>query len=86
MIYLVGSVGSTSLAMIFPPIMHILTFSYDNSLSKTSLVMDIFIIVFGVLGAVSGIYSSFVDIVWNFQHHPGTLRSASLLNSTRTGF
>lgn len=81
MISLVGSIGCTALAIIFPAVIHILTFSYDKSLSTPSLIKDIIIIIFGVLGSVSGVYASIIDMIWNLQH-PGVPQGTVFHNSS----
>lgn len=63
-ISLVGAFSSSALALIFPPIIHLITF-WPNKLGKYRWKMwkDIAIIVFGVLGFLLGSYVSILNII-----------------------
>ena len=66
LISLVGAVGSTSLAIILPAAIHILTFHYDQTLSRLVFTKDLLIIIFGGLGAAAALFATIVDIVKHF--------------------
>ena len=74
-ISLIGSVASASLALIFPPLFHILTFR-KVGLSKFAYAKDILIILFGVIAFAFGGYTSVADIIKGF------IPSHKLHNST----
>jgi len=61
-ISLVGAVSSSTLALIFPPIIEIVTF-WHKGFGKHSWILwkDIFIMIFGLLGFIFGSYVS----IWN---------------------
>ncbi|XP_046387616.1 proton-coupled amino acid transporter-like protein CG1139 isoform X2 [Ischnura elegans] len=63
-ISLVGAVSSSTLALIFPPFIEIITF-WDKGLGKYNWVLwkDIFIMIFGLLGFGFGTYASIMNIV-----------------------
>lgn len=63
-ISLVGAFSSSALALIFPPLIEIITFSTDKQgISKWMLWKDIFIIIFGFIGFAVGTYCSFLNIL-----------------------
>lgn len=62
-ISLVGAVSSSTLALIFPPLIEIVTF-WDNGLTKQMFCKDMAIMVFGVLGFIFGTYASVHDIFY----------------------
>ena len=70
-ISLVGAVSSSTLALIFPPVIEIITF-WDNGYGKYRWILwkDIFIMVFGLLGFGFGSYVS----IWNIIH-PETIQA-----------
>lgn len=70
-ISLVGAVSSSTLALIFPPIIEIITF-WDKGFGKYSWILwkDIFIMIFGLLGFAFGSYVS----IWNIIH-PETIQA-----------
>lgn len=61
-ISLVGAVSSSTLALIFPPIIEIVTF-WDKGLSPLTIFKDILIMVFGILGFIFGSYVSLSNIL-----------------------
>lgn len=63
-ISLVGAVSSSTLALIFPPLIEIITF-WPNNLGKNYWVLwkDIAIMVFGILGFIFGTYTSIAQIL-----------------------
>uniref|UniRef100_A0A0A9W394 Proton-coupled amino acid transporter 1 n=1 Tax=Lygus hesperus TaxID=30085 RepID=A0A0A9W394_LYGHE len=60
-ISLVGALSSSTLALIFPPIIEIITF-WDYGLSKKTIFKDLFIALFGFTGFLFGTYASLHDI------------------------
>ena len=77
-ISLVGAFSSSALAIIFPPMLHILTFSYDSTLTLPELFKDLAIALLGILGFAAGSYSSVWQIVQGFQHHSGSANSTNV--------
>ncbi|KAL6953110.1 hypothetical protein U1Q18_048996 [Sarracenia purpurea var. burkii] len=61
-ISLVGSVSSSMLALIFPPLIELVTF-WDAGISRYTIAKDIFIALFGLLGFVAGSYTSILNIL-----------------------
>lgn len=63
-ISLVGAVSSSTLALIFPPLIEIITF-WPNKLGQNNWVLwkDIAIMVFGILGFIFGTYTSIAQIL-----------------------
>ncbi|XP_018022023.1 proton-coupled amino acid transporter 2-like [Hyalella azteca] len=68
-ISLVGAMASSTLALIFPPLLHSLTF-YDT-ISCLSLTKNMLIMVFGVVCFVTGSYYSLAAIIRALQHPTG---------------
>ncbi|XP_064636410.1 proton-coupled amino acid transporter 1-like isoform X2 [Lineus longissimus] len=68
LISLIGALSSSSLALIFPPIIEIATYWPDNKLGryKWMLWKDILIVVFGLLGFVTGTFVSLKEIIVAF--------------------
>lgn len=66
-ISLVGAFSSSALALIFPPIIEIMTFWNNGTISRWMFWKDIFIMVFGIIGFVFGSYVSVLNILYN--HH-----------------
>jgi len=64
-ISLIGSVASSGLALIFPPLFHILTFR-NNGLTRLEFMKDIFIMFIGFIAFIIGGFYSIVDIVEGF--------------------
>lgn len=63
-ISLVGAVSSSTLALIFPPLIEIITF-WPNKLGKHNWVLwkDVGIMLFGILGFIFGSYASIMEIL-----------------------
>ncbi|XP_022905511.1 proton-coupled amino acid transporter-like protein pathetic isoform X2 [Onthophagus taurus] len=63
-ISLVGAFSSSALALIFPPILHIITF-WPNKLGKYywQLYKDLLILLFGIIGFLLGSYVSILNIL-----------------------
>lgn len=64
-ISLVGALGGSYLSIIFPAILHMVTY-WEDGLSWPSTVKDIFIVVFGLAGFATGTYASILAIVKAF--------------------
>lgn len=62
-ISLVGAVSSSTLALIFPPIIEMVTFYPNYGKNNWILWKDLFVLVFGVLGFVFGTYASVNQIL-----------------------
>lgn len=60
-ISLVGSVSSSILALIIPPLIEMATF-WNSGISKVTITKDVFITLFGLLGFFAGSYTSIVNI------------------------
>lgn len=62
-ISLIGAVSASTLALIFPAIIEIITF-YPNRLGKYSWMLwkDIGIIIIGILGFIFGAYASILEL------------------------
>ena len=69
-ISLVGSVGCTALAIIFPILIHILTLASegDGRIPLSTFFKDGFIMVAGVLMLVFGTYTSVARIIQRYKH------------------
>jgi len=68
MISLVGALASSSLALIFPPLIEIITFSAEGErLSKITLIKNVFIMVLGVVGFTTGTVSALQEIIKTFE-------------------
>lgn len=63
-ISLVGAISSSTLALIFPPIIEIVTF-WDHGLGKWNWILwkDIAIMIFGIMGFVFGSFTSIMQIL-----------------------
>ncbi|XP_040831809.1 proton-coupled amino acid transporter 3-like [Ochotona curzoniae] len=61
-ISLVGSVSSSALALIIPPILEITTF-YSEDLSGATIAKDIMISFLGLLGCIFGTYQALYDLI-----------------------
>ncbi|CAM6031414.1 unnamed protein product, partial [Sphagnum compactum] len=62
-ISLVGAVSSSTLALIFPPIIEIVTFYPDFGKHNWVLWKDLLVLIFGVFGFVFGTYVSLIQIL-----------------------
>lgn len=64
-ISLVGAVSSSTLALIFPPIVEIVTF-WPDGLGRHNWIFwkDLLIILFGLLGFVFGTYTSLLHLLY----------------------
>jgi len=65
-ISLVGAVSSSTLALIFPPLIEIVTFWPNGGLGKNYWILwkDISIMIFGILGFIFGTYTSVEQILY----------------------
>ncbi|XP_051700352.1 proton-coupled amino acid transporter 3 isoform X4 [Oryctolagus cuniculus] len=72
-ISLVGSVSSSALALIIPPLLEITTF-YSEDLSCATIAKDIMISILGFLGCIFGTYQALYDLIQPVNH--------SIANST----
>ncbi|KAK7079824.1 hypothetical protein SK128_017929 [Halocaridina rubra] len=68
-ISLVGAVSSSALALIFPPILEIVTFWPDKGKYNSRLIKSILICLFGLVGFVTGTASSIQAIIKYFVNH-----------------
>lgn len=62
-ISLVGAVSSTALALIFPPIIEIVVRWQNATLDKTTILKDVFILLIGLLGCITGTYENVRQII-----------------------
>jgi proton-coupled amino acid transporter len=65
-ISLVGAVSSSTLALIFPPLIEIITFwptDGEQKINRWLLAKNLFIMLFGVLGFGFGTYTSIENII-----------------------
>ncbi|KAF6083005.1 solute carrier family 36 member 3 [Phyllostomus discolor] len=72
-IALVGSVSSSALALIIPPLLELITF-YPENMSFVTIAKDIMISTLGLLGCVFGIYQALYELIQPTKH--------SIANST----
>lgn len=73
-ISLVGSVSSSALALIFPPLLQIFTF-HTEGISIWVLIKNIVISLLGLVGFIAGTYISIVEIIHrSHSKHNGTFQ------------
>ncbi|XP_047655079.1 LOW QUALITY PROTEIN: proton-coupled amino acid transporter 3 [Phacochoerus africanus] len=72
-ISLVGSVSSSALALIIPPLLELITF-YPEDMSCVTIAKDIMISILGLLGCVFGTYQALYELIQPVSH--------SIANST----
>lgn len=60
-ISLVGSVSSSALALIIPPLLEVTTF-YSEGMSCVTIAKDVMISILGLLGCVFGTYQSLYEM------------------------
>ncbi|XP_011495340.1 PREDICTED: proton-coupled amino acid transporter 1 isoform X2 [Ceratosolen solmsi marchali] len=65
-ISLVGAVSSTALALLIPPIIEIVVCWQNATLGKFTVIKDVFILLIGLLGCVTGTYESITQILKAF--------------------
>lgn len=78
-ISLLGAVSSSALAIIFPPLLHMMTFK-GHGLNCFSVAKDIFIISLGLAGFMFGTYTSILAIIKGFEESRGSIKL--VLNNT----
>uniref|UniRef100_A0A023F3A3 Putative amino acid transporter n=1 Tax=Triatoma infestans TaxID=30076 RepID=A0A023F3A3_TRIIF len=61
-ISLVGALSSSAIALIFPPLIEVITF-WDRGLSTGTLIKDIALAIFGFVGFIFGTYVSIYEII-----------------------
>lgn len=60
---ILGALSSSTLALIFPPIIEMVTFYPNYGKNNWMLWKDLFVLIFGVLGFVFGTYASVNQIL-----------------------
>ncbi|XP_044754833.1 proton-coupled amino acid transporter 2-like isoform X2 [Coccinella septempunctata] len=71
-ISLVGAVSSTALALLFPPILHLVIAYSRGELTFIQIFSDIVVIICGIIGASTGTYESVHSIINAFQNSTTT--------------
>ena len=66
-ISLTGALCATTLSLIFPAIISIVTFWPHKGRTILKLIRDVFILIVGVVGCLTGTYISMADIITSFQ-------------------
>nr|KAF6448828.1 solute carrier family 36 member 3 [Rousettus aegyptiacus] len=66
-ISLVGSVSSSALALIIPPLLELITF-YPEDMSCVTIAKDIMISILGLLGCVFGTYQALYELIQPIDH------------------
>ncbi|XP_045463492.1 proton-coupled amino acid transporter 1-like isoform X2 [Harmonia axyridis] len=67
-ISLVGAVSSTALALLFPPILHLVISYSRGELTFIQIFTDLFVMICGLIGACTGTYESVHSIINAFQN------------------
>ena len=83
-ISLLGAVSSSALAIIFPPLLHMITFK-GHGLGCLSVIKDVFIILIGIVGFLFGTYTSTLAIIQGFEVS-ATIDSRGMNSANGTGF
>ncbi|XP_034950384.1 proton-coupled amino acid transporter-like protein CG1139 [Chelonus insularis] len=65
-ISLIGALSSTALALLFPPIIELVVCSQNDTLSGFKLTKDLFMLLIGFLGFLTGTYESMTAIIRAF--------------------
>lgn len=65
-ISLVGAVSSSALALLFPPILDLVTCYSFGELKFVTVVKNVIILMFGVVGCITGTYESINSIIEAF--------------------
>ncbi|XP_063986167.1 proton-coupled amino acid transporter 1-like isoform X3 [Diachasmimorpha longicaudata] len=78
-ISLVGAVSSTALALLFPPIIELVVCAGNNTLGPIKIMKNVFILLIGLLGFLTGTYESLTKIIDSFSE---SSNSTSPLNSS----
>ncbi|XP_056012607.1 neutral amino acid uniporter 4-like [Ostrea edulis] len=64
LIALIGALASSSLALIFPPIIELVTLSADGSRPSVVIILkDLFIMLLGLVGCITGTYAAILGII-----------------------
>lgn len=71
-ISLIGAISSTALALLFPPLLELVTKSSISEVSPKLLIKNLFILLLGLSGCVTGTYESISAIVKAFQDSDST--------------
>ena len=68
MISLIGALASSALALIFPPVIEMLTLSSDEfGTCRWKLIKDVIIMTFGIIGFFTGTVTTILRIVESFR-------------------
>ncbi|KAL3285189.1 hypothetical protein HHI36_019307 [Cryptolaemus montrouzieri] len=68
-ISLVGAVSSTALALLFPPVLHLVTSYSYGELTFIQIFFNVCVFICGIIGAITGTYESIYSIVGAFQNY-----------------
>ena len=71
MISLVGSLASGVVALIFPPLIQIVTFLPDNQVTRWMVFKNIVIMIIGFIGFLTGSVTTVISIVKSFRDGTG---------------